>query len=54
VEKAQRLMEGANPEDRDDLVDGIERVQDALAADDTEALERAAGQLSDLIYYLET
>ena len=54
VEKAQRLMEGANPEDRDDLVDGIERVQDALAADDTEALERATGQLSDLIYYLET
>ena len=47
-------MEGANPEDRDDLVDGIEAVQDALAGDDTEALERAIGQLSDLIYYLET
>ncbi|MCU0834111.1 MAG: Hsp70 family protein [Chromatiaceae bacterium] len=54
VEKAQRLMEGANPEDREDLVDRLEAVQDALAGGDVAALERAVGELSDLIYYLET
>jgi len=54
VEKAERLMEGANSEDRDDLVDGVEAVRDALAQGDREALDRASGQLAELIYYLET
>ena len=54
IEKAERLMEGANPEDREDLVDRLEAVQDALAGGDAAALERALGELSDLIYYLET
>lgn len=54
VEKAERLLEGANPEDRDDLVDGIEAVRDALAQDDAAALEQAVAQLADLIYYLES
>ena len=54
VEKGQRLLEGANSEDRDDLVNGIEAVQDALAAEDIPALELAVAQLADLIYYLES
>jgi len=54
VEKAERLLDGANPDDRDDLVDGIEGVRDALAKDDTAALELAVAQLADLIYYLES
>ncbi len=54
VEKAERLLEGANPEDRDDLVDGIEAVRDALAQDDAAALEQAVALLADLIYYLES
>ena len=54
VEKAERLLEGANTDDRDDLVDGIEAVRDALAADDIKALELAVAQLADLIYYLES
>ena len=54
VEKGQRLLEGASPEDRDDLVNGIEAVQDALTADDIPALELAVAQLADLIYYLES
>ncbi len=59
IEKAQRLLEGANPEDRDDLVDGIEAVRDALAQGARDqagaaALEQAVGQLADLVYYLET
>jgi molecular chaperone DnaK (HSP70) len=54
VEKAERLMEGANAEDRDDLVDGIEAVRDALAQGDVKALARASAQLADLLYYLES
>jgi len=54
VEKAERLMEGANAEDRDDLVDGIEAVHEALSRDDGAALEEAVAQLADLIYYLES
>ncbi|WP_295457117.1 Hsp70 family protein [uncultured Thiodictyon sp.] len=54
VEKAERLLAGANTDDRDDLVDGIETVRDALAADDIKALELAVAQLADLIYYLES
>ena len=54
VEKAERLMEGANAEDRDDLVDGIEAVRDALAQGDAKALGRASAQLADLLYYLES
>jgi molecular chaperone DnaK len=54
VEKAERLMEGANAEDRDDLVDGVEAVRDALEQGDAADLERAAAQLADLIYYLES
>jgi molecular chaperone DnaK (HSP70) len=53
VEKAERLLEGASPEDRDDLVDGIEAVRDALGQDDAAALEQAVASLADLIYYLE-
>jgi len=54
VEKAERLMDGANNEDREDLVDLVEAVRDALGGNDESALERATGELSDLIYYLES
>jgi molecular chaperone DnaK (HSP70) len=54
VEKAGRLMESANAEDKEDMVDLIESVQDALALNDNEALERAVAELSDLIFFLES
>ncbi len=54
IEKAERLMESANPEDKEDIVNLIESVQDALTANDIPALERAVAELSDLIYYLES
>jgi molecular chaperone DnaK len=54
IEKAERLMESANEQDREDLVDLIESVQDALAKGDADAVERAVAELSDLIYYLES
>jgi molecular chaperone DnaK len=54
IERAQRLLETANPEDRDDLVDGIEAVRDALTQGEAAPLELAAASLTDLVYYLET
>lgn len=54
MEKAERLLETAGAEDREDLVDGIEAVRDALAADDGLALEEAMAALSDLIFYLQS
>ncbi|WP_295436934.1 Hsp70 family protein [uncultured Thiodictyon sp.] len=54
VEKAERLLGEANAQDRDDLVDGIEAVRDALAQDDPRTLESAVAQLADLIFYLES
>ena len=54
VEKAEQLTESSNPEDREDLVNLIEAVQDAIANGDGEALEREVAELSDLIYYLES
>jgi len=54
VEKAERLMGSATAEDKEDLVDLVESVQDALAENDIPALERAVAELSDLVYYLES
>ena len=54
VEKAERLMETANPEDREDLVDLVESLRDALDQGDEPATQQAMEQLTDLIYYLET
>ncbi len=54
LEKAERLLESASAEDKEDLVDLIEAVRDALAADDSAKLGPAVASLSDLIYYLET
>jgi len=54
VEKAERLMAEANAEDKEDLVNLVETIQDALAANDMAALEPAVAELSDLVYYLES
>jgi molecular chaperone DnaK len=54
IEKAEQLMEAAGAEDREDLVDAVEAVRDALGGEDDAALDNAIGDLSDLIFYLES
>ncbi|MFB1488118.1 MULTISPECIES: Hsp70 family protein [unclassified Thiocapsa] len=54
IEKAERLMETANAEDREDLVNLIEMLRDAVAAHDDVAIHEAMDGLSDLIFYLES
>lgn len=54
IEKAERLMESASPQDREDLVDLSERLRDALGGDGNDTVAQAADELSDLIFYLES
>jgi molecular chaperone DnaK len=54
VDKAEALLEEASTEDREDLVDLIESVNDAVKNDDAVALRQATEKLTDLIYYLES
>jgi len=51
IAKAENLMENANEDDREDLIDGVERLKDALANGGD--VDEAAAGLSDLVYYME-
>ncbi len=54
IEKAERLMDIAPAEDKEDLVDLTEQLRDALSAGDIGAQQQAGGELSDLIFYLDS
>lgn len=54
IEKAERLMEDASGDDREDLVDLVEGLTDAMNANDSQATHNALEQLTDLIFYLES
>ncbi|MGZ8219437.1 Hsp70 family protein, partial [Methylomagnum sp.] len=54
MEKAERLLEQANEEDREDMIDLIEAIKDGLAAQDAGAVESASERLADILYYLDT
>jgi molecular chaperone DnaK len=56
VEKAERLLTTAGADDREDLIDNIEAVRDAVTdsdgADDA-GLHQAMASLADVLYYLD-
>ncbi len=54
IEKAERLLDTAPAEDKEDLVDLTEQLRDALSAGDINAQQHASGKLSDLIFYLDS
>lgn len=54
VEKAERMLEQAAGDDRDDMIDLIETIKEGLAAQDFAAMETASERLADILYYLET
>ncbi len=53
VEKAERLLKTVGADDREDLVDNIEAVRDAIARVDGAALQQSMATLADVLYYLE-
>jgi molecular chaperone DnaK (HSP70) len=54
VEKGERMLENASSEDREDIVNVIETINDAISNKDFAALKEPMEQLSDIIYYLES
>lgn len=54
VEKAERLLDTAADDDRDDMIDLIEAIRDGLAAKDSSVVEAATERLADILYYLDT
>ncbi len=54
VEKAERMLEHAATEDKDDLVNLIETINEAMAHQDFVELKTAIEQLSDILYYLDS
>ncbi len=53
LEKAERLLADASSEDREDLVDQIEAVKDAMNDDSAGSLHEAVEHLTDLVYYID-
>jgi molecular chaperone DnaK (HSP70) len=53
LEKARKMMEKASEEDREDIIDLIEQIQDALDQGDREKVAEAREELEDLLFYLE-
>ena len=54
VEKAERMLEQATDEDREDMIDLIEQIKDGIAGLDFGAVEAASDRLADILYYLDT
>jgi molecular chaperone DnaK (HSP70) len=56
IEKGERLLKTAGADDREDLIDSMEAVRDAMAdvaEGDAAALQLAVAELADVLYYLE-
>jgi molecular chaperone DnaK (HSP70) len=53
IEKAERLLGQAEPDDREEMVDLIEKIQEALSANALTALTESVEELSEIIFYLE-
>jgi hypothetical protein len=54
LDKARAKLDTVGDEDRLEMVDLMEAIRDAQAADDEAALDHARSQMADLLFYLET
>lgn len=54
VEKAERLLDRAAEEDREEMINLIESIKDALSEGDIDALAEPVAALSDILFYLES
>jgi len=54
VEKAERMLDDASAEDREDIVNAIETINDTFVREDFAKMQEAMNQLSDILYYLES
>jgi molecular chaperone DnaK (HSP70) len=54
IEKAQRMLEEASADDREEMIDLIEVISDTLGAGDLDSLNAPVEELSEILFYLET
>jgi molecular chaperone DnaK (HSP70) len=54
LDRAGAKLDTVGDEDRHEMIDLMETIRDARAAGDAAGVEQARGQLSDLLFYLET
>lgn len=54
IEKAEKLLDSAEEDDRMEMIGLIEAMQDRLAAGDTAGLRGPMDELSEIIFYLES
>ncbi|MFO1431890.1 MAG: Hsp70 family protein [Candidatus Competibacteraceae bacterium] len=54
VEKAERMLDEAAPDDREDIIGLIETIRDALRTEAVDALPKAMDELADILFYLES
>ncbi len=54
IARAEKLMEQAAPEDREEMVDLIEQINEAKSSGDAQGLTTALEELSEIIFYLES
>jgi molecular chaperone DnaK len=54
LDKARAKLDAVGDEDRQEMIDLMEAIRDAQAANDEAALDNARSQMTDLLFYLET
>jgi molecular chaperone DnaK (HSP70) len=54
VEKAERLLDKAAEDDREEMINLIETIKDALSSNDLDALAEPTSTLSEILFYLES
>ncbi|MCP4700729.1 MAG: Hsp70 family protein [Gammaproteobacteria bacterium] len=54
VEKAERMLENATEDDREEMKEKIETIREGITKKDFDALKEPMDELSDILYYLET
>lgn len=54
LKKAENLLGGAETEDKEELIELMEQIKDALKADDKDKLTEALSELAEIIFYMES
>ncbi|MCI5138860.1 MAG: heat-shock protein Hsp70, partial [Candidatus Electrothrix sp. AR1] len=54
IKKAEALMDNAETEDQEELVELVEAIRDALKAADGARLGESMHELSEIVFYLES
>ena len=54
VEKAERLLDKAAEDDREEIINLIEAIKDALSSNNLDALKEPTSALSEILFYLES